>query len=455
MIDFGIPCITSNYYLRSMSESLIQNLLDALSHSPDNIPLRLQVADLMVAEKMFTEAAEQYQLVLDKSYGNNKAQLGLARCYFAQGKYSTAIIIYEQVGEMPGEDQLLYIKCLIRENSISQAVSEYQKLIALNPGMRDEEIDSYLRVSSAGTSVSEEEGDAFNTDEAYFMEKPALGFADVGGMQRVKDEISLKIIQPMKNPELFKAFGKKAGGGILMYGPPGCGKTFIAKATAGEINAKFINIGLHDILDMWIGNSEKNLHEIFEMARRNKPCVLFFDEVDAMGASRNDLKQSAMRHVINQFLAELDGVETDNEGVLILAATNAPWAVDPAFRRPGRFDRIIFVEPPDESARKDIIVSQLKDRPVGDIDAGKVAAASNGFSGADIKAVIDLAVEDKLTESLSKGVIQPIQTKDLLKAVKQLRPSTAEWFSSARNYALYANESGLYDDILKYLKIRK
>jgi SpoVK/Ycf46/Vps4 family AAA+-type ATPase len=356
---------------------------------------------------------------------------------------------------MPAEDTLVYIKCMIRENSISQAVNEYQKLIALNPGLRDEEIDSYLRVSSAGNPASEEEGEIFNTDESYFMEKPALGFSDVGGMQRVKDEISLKIIQPMKNPELFKAFGKKAGGGILLYGPPGCGKTYIAKATAGEINAKFINIGLHDILDMWVGNSEKNLHEIFEMARRNKPCVLFFDEVDAMGASRNDLKQSAMRHVINQFLAELDGVESDNEGVLILAATNAPWAVDPAFRRPGRFDRIIFVEPPDESARKDIIVSQLKDRPVGEVDAAKVAASTNGFSGADIKAIVDIAVEDKLTESLSKGVIQPIHTKDLLKAAKQHRPSTSEWFSSARNYALYANESGLYDDILKYLKIRK
>ncbi len=438
-----------------MSQSLIQNLLDALALSPDNVPLRLQVAELMVKEKMFDEAAGQYQLVLNKSYGNTKAQLGLAHCYFAREKYSAAIIIYEQVGDMPGEDQLLYIKCLIRENSMSQAVNEYQKLIALQPGYRDEEIDSYLRVSSAGATVPDEEGDLFNTDEAYFMEKPALGFSDVGGMQRVKEEISLKIIQPMKNPELFKAFGKKAGGGILMYGPPGCGKTFIAKATAGEISAKFINIGLHDILDMWIGNSEKNLHEIFEMARRNKPCVLFFDEVDAMGASRNDLRQSAMRHVINQFLAELDGVETDNEGVLILAATNAPWAVDPAFRRPGRFDRIIFVEPPDESARKEIIESQLKGRPTGEIETGKVAAATSGYSGADIKAIIDIAVEDKLTESLSKGAIQPILTKDLLKAIKQHRPSTAEWFSTARNYALYANESGLYDDILKYLKIRK
>jgi SpoVK/Ycf46/Vps4 family AAA+-type ATPase len=264
----------------------------------------------------------------------------------------------------------------------------------------------------------------------------------------------MKIIQPLNNPELYKAYGKKIGGGILLYGPPGCGKTYIAKATAGEINAKFISIGLHDILDMWIGNSEKNLHEVFELARRNTPCVLFFDEVDAIGASRSDLKQSAMRHVINQFLSELDGVNNSNEGVLILAATNAPWSVDAAFRRPGRFDRIIFVEPPDLQAREEILRSILEEKPVEEIDFQKIARATEKFSGADLKAVVDITIEQKLREAMSKGSIQKVTTKDLLNAVKKHRPTTLEWFASARNYALYSNESGLYDDILRYLNIK-
>jgi len=208
-------------------------------------------------------------------------------------------------------------------------------------------------------------------------------------------------------------------------------------------------------LDMWIGNSEKNLHGIFELARQNTPCVLFFDEVDAMGASRSDLKQSAMRHVINQFLAEMDGVGADNEGVLILAATNAPWSVDAAFRRPGRFDRVIFVEPPDEKSREEILKSVLQGKPVGDIDIKKVAQAIPDYSGADINAIIDIATEEKLQASMEAGSIQPINTKDLLKAAKQHRPTTSEWFATARNYALYANESGLYDDILKYMKMKK
>ncbi|MEJ0105075.1 MAG: AAA family ATPase [Bacteroidota bacterium] len=439
-----------------MANDTIKNLLEALQESPGNIPLRLHVAELMMNDKMYTEAGEQFSDVLKRNYGNLKAQLGLANCYFNTGKYSAAIIIYEQLsGKLSLDDQVRFVKCLVKENSMQQAIELYQKILGADPLFSDEEIDTYLRLPSSSYNTDELTEEDFDEDSNYFMEKPKWKFRDVGGMQRVKDEISIKIIQPLKNPELYKAFGKKTGGGILLYGPPGCGKTFIAKATAGEIDAKFINIGLHDILDMWVGNSEKNLHEIFEMARRNTPCVLFFDEVDAMGASRSDLKQSALRHVINQFLAELDGAESDNDGVLILAATNAPWSVDPAFRRPGRFDRIIFVEPPDESAREDIFKSMLTGKPVTDIDTGKIAAAAKDYSGADINAVIDIAVEEKLRESMSKGSIQPLTTKDLLKAIKQHRPTTLEWFSSARNYALYANESGLYDDILKYMKIKK
>ncbi|HMK17785.1 MAG TPA: AAA family ATPase, partial [Chitinophagaceae bacterium] len=277
-----------------MSNELINNLLDALNLSPDNVPLRLQVADLMLKEKMYAESAAQYQQILEKSYGNTKAQLGLATCYFYLQKNSAAIIIYEQLQQFLSlDDQVRYIKCLIRENSIQQAINLYQQLIALHPEFKDDEIDAQLRMPSAAADSD----DDWNEDEDYFMEKPSIKFEDVGGMKRIKEEISIKIIQPLQNPDLYKAFGKKIGGGILLYGPPGCGKTFIAKATAGEINAKFINIGLHDILDMWMGNSEKNLHGIFEMARQNTPCVLFFDEVDAMGASRSDMKQSGMRHV--------------------------------------------------------------------------------------------------------------------------------------------------------------
>src|SRR5213075_502681 len=179
-----------------------------------------------------------------------------------------------------------------------------------------------------------------------------------------------------------------------------------------EIKAGFLAVGINDVLEMWIGQSERNLHELFERARAEKPCVLFFDEVDALGASRADLRQSAGRHLINQFLSELDGVKSSNEGVLILAATNAPWHLDSAFRRPGRFDRVLFVPPPDAPARAGILRLHCKGKPAEEIDFDHLGKKTDHFSGADLKAVVDAAIERKLQEALKAGVPKPLTTKD-------------------------------------------
>jgi len=206
---------------------------------------------------------------------------------------------------------------------------------------------------------------------------------------------------------------------------------------------------------MWIGNSEKNLHEIFELARNNTPCVLFIDEIDALGASRSDMKQSSGRHLINQFLQELDGIDSVNDGVLIIGATNTPWNLDPAFRRPGRFDRIVFVSPPDAASRESILRLKLKTKPIGNIDYQSIAKKTENYSGADLDALIDIAIEQKLEASFTDGIPKPIDTADLIGALKKHKPTTQEWFTTAKNFAMFANESGLYDDILMYLKIKK
>ena len=159
--------------------------------------------------------------------------------------------------------------------------------------------------------------------------------------------------------------------------------------------------------------------------------------------------------LINQFLSELDGVASSNEGVLILAATNAPWHLDPAFRRPGRFDRILFVPPPDQSARASILRLLLKGKPVSEIDFDALARKAEGFSGADLKAVVDVAVERKLRDAMRDGSLQPMTSKDLAETIKSHKPTVRDWFQTARNHALYANQSGLYDDILAYMKISK
>jgi transitional endoplasmic reticulum ATPase len=255
--------------------------------------------------------------------------------------------------------------------------------------------------------------------------------------------------------ELFRAYGKKIGGGVLLYGPPGCGKTLLSRATAGEIQANFLSIGIHQILDLYLGNSEKNLHQIFELARSHAPAVLFFDEVDALAADRNDLKRSAGRTLINQFLAEMDGAVGSNDGLLILGATNAPWHLDPAFRRPGRFDRILFVPPPDEKARAAVVEVMAQGRPVHRLDAAAVAKKTRDFSGADLKAVWDIAIERSLARAMQEGRVIPLGTDDLVRAAKEVKPSTRAWFESAKNYAIYSNQSGFYDDVLAFLGITK
>lgn len=196
-------------------------------------------------------------------------------------------------------------------------------------------------------------------------ERPRITLADVGGLEEVKARLDAAFLAPLRNPELRRYQGKSLRGGLLLYGPPGCGKTFLARAVAGELGASFFAVGLNDVLDMWLGESERRLHELLETARRAAPCVLFLGEIDALGRKRSQLRQSAGRNVVNQLLAELGGAVSDNEGVFVLAATNHPWDVDTALRRPGRLDRTVLVLPPDRVAREVILRGAMADRPIG------------------------------------------------------------------------------------------
>lgn len=242
----------------------------------------------------------------------------------------------------------------------------------------------------------------------------------------------------------------------FLWGPPGCGKTFLARALAGELGAQFYEVGLNDVLDMWVGSSERNLHSVFELARRNTPCVLFFDEIDALGARRSNLRQggAAIRGVVNQLLLELDGASSDNEGIFVLAATNHPWDVDPALVRPGRFDRRLLVLPPDRDARIAIANHHLKGRPIEDLNLSRLADKTDGLSGADLALVCDQATEVAMEASAKSGRICPVTTKDLLRSAKTVRPSIAGWLQTARNHATFANDDGTYDELLVYLRGR-
>jgi ATP-dependent 26S proteasome regulatory subunit len=438
----------------------LQALRDALGLTPHNLPLRLHLIDSLLGIGGGDEAVAIAKEGLSFAPADAQLKLALARVYLNQGKFAAGVVVCEDVlrSEQSGAVYALLAKLLHREGSIERAVAMYRAAIDADPNCTDEQLEAAL--GADGDDVIDgkvrmlTDPNVASVTGYSEIERPKIKFQDVGGMEPIKEAIQLKIIHPLQHADLFAAYGQKAGGGLLMYGPPGCGKTHIARATAGEVHAGFIVVGLHDILDMWVGNTEKNLHALFEQARRNRPCVLFFDEVDALAASRADFRTSTMRHAINQFLNEMDGVNTSNEGVLVLAATNAPWHLDSAFRRPGRFDRILFVPPPDPSARAVILRLHTLGKPQADLDFHAIAAATEGCSGADLKALVERAVEEKLKEAMRTGVPKPLATRDLIAASVERKASTREWFADARNYALYANDGGQYDDLVKFMKLR-
>jgi SpoVK/Ycf46/Vps4 family AAA+-type ATPase len=283
------------------------------------------------------------------------------------------------------------------------------------------------------------------------QEDSQVTFDDVAGLEDLKKTIRLKIISPFYNQGLFAKFRKKAGGGVLLYGPPGCGKTYIARATAGECKANFINVHITDILDPYIGVSEQNLKDLFDKARYQKPSIMFFDEIDAIGFNRSK-SSSHLRGLVDTFLSQMEGIETTTDQVLVIGATNMPWDVDNALKRPGRFDRMIFVAPPDEEARKQIFILKLKGRMIDVIDYEQLAKMTKFYSGADIENVCEQAAEIVLEEILTTGNERPIAMKDVEKAIEASQPSTLEWLRTAKNFVKYANQSGLYNEVEHYLK---
>jgi len=284
--------------------------------------------------------------------------------------------------------------------------------------------------------------------------EPTVTFADVGGLEDLKKLIHRKIVLPFHRPELFERYGRRAGGGVLLYGPPGVGKTMIARATAGECELPFFNVRVEDIADKWYGNSEQNLHGAFEQARAHAPCVLFLDELDTLGIARSKLQgSSGARPVVNQLLQELDAIGANNEGLLILAATNTPWDVDDALKRPGRFGRVVFVPPPDEAGRQRILEVLLRDLPRREIDPQRLARRTSLFSGADLRALVTAAIDEAIENALDgDGADIPISWEHFEHALKRLRPTTLAWLETARTYVEFADAGGGYEELRVYLE---
>jgi AAA+ superfamily predicted ATPase len=411
----------------------------AVAADPDDLPARLHLAGLLNESGRAADALEQFAAVLSRDPANMQALYGAAQAAAAGGNAARADGYRRLLRALSGAAPDPAPTTPVTDSGIDGASGEARTAPGTIPPAER------LRATERDESG----------DDDWRAERPSITLADVAGMDAVKRRLNVAFLAPLRNPELRKMYGKSLRGGLLLFGPPGCGKTFIARATAGELGAHFISVGLSDVLDMWLGESERRLHEIFETARRNAPAVLFFDEIDALGRKRSHLKHHAGRNVVNQLLAELDGVGRDNDGVFVLGATNHPWDVDTALLRPGRFDRTVLVLPPDEAARAAILRLHLAGRPADKVDLDWVAARTRDFSGADLAHLCESAAELAMEASVTSGTVRPIATTDVAQALKELRPSTRPWFDTARNYALFANEGGVYDELLAYMRANK
>jgi AAA+ superfamily predicted ATPase len=426
-------------------DPVLASLRRAVDAAPEDVPLRLHLAALLIRAGLSDEAVTTCAVALQQDPGNAAARELMMQAMAAP-----------TAGSSPSSD--------------TSAPSTTGP--SAPPAPSTPRAPSAPIPPDAAAGVGEVDWDALDAEfgdvaqpmfvdgqasagPGWSVEQARVTLADVGGMKQVKERLDAAFLAPLRNPGLRQLYGKRLGGGLLLYGPPGCGKTFLARAVAGEMDARFLSVGLSDVLDMYVGSSERNLHELFDLARSEAPVVLFLDEIDALGQRRSLSRSAGMRGQVNQLLTELDGIDSGNDGVFVLAATNQPWDVDPALRRPGRFDRMLLVLPPDREARVAVFRYHLRHRPVAGIDLTRLAKQTEGYSGADIAHICETASERALLDSVRTGEARLITMADVQRAAAEVRPSTGPWFDSARNTVLFGDDEDTYAELRSYMKKNK
>lgn len=443
------PTFSEAYFNRGLCHYNLKNFDKGIADysksaelDPKNPVIYNNRGDAYYRKQQFNEAIEDYDraLALNPKYLKAFYNRGLA--YACLQDYEKAVEDFTEVIKLNSSfSEAYHIRGLAYDylNQLDKAIADYDKAIELNPqfteAINHRDIAKGKQSGGGGTQAIGEGQQNQGINAAKLLTKPTMKFDQVAGMHKMKEEINEAIVYPLLKPDLARKYGKLAGGGIMLYGPPGCGKTFIMKAAAGECQSNFINAKISDIVDMYVGNTEKNLHNIFETGRKNSPCIIFFDEVEAMGGRREDMTQSNahMKMAVNQMLFEMDGVESNNANVLVVGATNAPWDVDPALRRSGRFGKAIIIPEPDFKSRSEILKLQVKKVPAASgICYTRLALATVGYASADLKAVVEEAAAIPWRTAFKSGRQRAVNTEDFIAAIKKKKSSLPPWYAQAK-----------------------
>ncbi len=358
----------------------------------------------------------------------------------------------------------------------------YEKSLANNPDYSEaknrlEHIDSLIHMEQTGPpktsgtgfvpgTVTKKGGSPYEKEGTVIEEgqikklafyKSKVKFDTVVGLDQVKKYLYENVVLAIQKPELFKKYGKKRGVGLVLYGPPGTGKTHIVDAIAGEANANVIIARINQIIDMYTGNTEKNLHAVFEQARHNAPCIILFDELDALGTKRAGAdgpgggggESSAMRLAVNQFLTEMSGLEENPEGIYVIGTTNHPWDIDSALKRSGRFGDYIYVGPPNHKSRAAMFKYALKNIPKGHLNYNRLARATAGYSPADIEyRIVDKAAMRPLLHEHVHKKERRLTMGDMIAILKDKDVSGSsldEWYQMCKKEVISSIETQIVD----------
>ncbi len=418
---------------------------------PDRLNYRLDRAETAIRIGEYEDALADLELFLRH---NPDDALGLrkkAECLFHQGHHFEALGVVNKLIELEGEEpELLLHRARVNEQLefLEDALRDAERALELDKEHQEaRQMRQSILLRRQTYGMEDDLYSAFvRGEEELFigdLKVPETRFSDIGGLEQVKQLIRETIEYPLKYPEVSEKYGKVAGGGLLLFGPPGCGKTMLARAAAGECGVTLVNVNLAHILDKWVGNSEKAVSMVFAAARKKAPSILFFDEVDAIGGNRANLQTGWEKKLISQLLIELDGVGGASRSVMVLGASNSPWEVDFALRRPGRLGRLVFVPPPGSGERAEIFRLYLSQRPLvaEGIDYQALGEITAQYSPDAIRQVVENAASIPWRAAISSGEARPIGQADLTQAIEQTPPDLTEWEKVVSRYQDFARQS--------------
>ncbi len=421
-------------------------------------------AGALFEENKFDEAIEAYGQAIGEDPTYASAYFNRALAYAILEKYEDATRDAEKVLDIEPESyDAPYVMGIIAEyqKDFDGAKEWYERALARNPKYeqarsRLEQLKKKSGSRPEGAVVTKgREADETVIEEGQLKKvrfhKSTITFKDVVGMDKQKKIIHDNIILAIKKPDLLRAYGKKLGLGVIFYGPPGNGKTYLVNAIGGETGSNVIVAAINQIVDMYAGNTEKNMHAIFEQARKATPCIVFFDELDALGVKRGSdgggggEGQSFMRMAVNQFLQEMDGVEKNPEGIFVIGATNAPWDIDPALKRSKRFGETVYMPPPDYKTRKGAFRYHTRNMPLAHIDYGRLARATMGFSSADVEEICDKAALIPAVEEDRTGRRRRVKMNDFIQMIKTHGNTLDEWYGMVKKDIISKTETQIVD----------